>query len=64
MKGEEEFFPYFLIMVGLAAGIVFTYAPEGKGKDIMLNSAAGLIGGGLTAYGLPFRFPRKEDPPS
>jgi hypothetical protein len=47
---ESDFFPYFLVIVGVVVMVIGSYAPQGKPQDLVLTTGSGLAAGGLVAY--------------
>lgn len=61
MKLIDDLFPYFAIVSGILTVILAAYAPPGKGQDVALTLGSSLATGGLTAYGLQFKFGNPDD---
>jgi hypothetical protein len=50
MNDQGDFFPYFLVVIGVIVLSVGAYAPQGNPQDLILTTGAGLASGGLVAY--------------
>lgn len=46
----NDYFPYFLVIMGVVVLVLGGFAPQGKPQDTILTAGAGLTSGGLVAY--------------